>query len=185
MKLDLTPYEIADAFPQEVREYCPSIIQKLELSMLKYRSLMRRLELFNQLDFEGKVYKVEGFYMETLAKCYITLFYYSNGQDWINKYKRCLDLIKSKNTDMIEDQAAIQWAKAQPIETMFSFEKPRRTGKRLMAICPFHTEKSPSFVVYRDQNKFHCFGCSVQGDAIDFFMKINKVSFKQAIQSMQ
>ena len=41
----------------------------------------------------------------------------------------------------------------------------RRAGKLLKGLCPFHQEKSPSFVVYPDEGRYHCFGCAKSGDA--------------------
>jgi len=52
--------------------------------------------------------------------------------------------------------------------------KLRQQGKnRLVGLCPFHREKSGSFTVYADSNRFHCFGCAVSGSAIDFISRMN------------
>ena len=56
-----------------------------------------------------------------------------------------------------------------------------KTGKNFKACCPFHTEKTPSFIVYADQNRYHCFGCQAHGDFIDLIMKLDNVSFKEAV----
>ncbi len=57
----------------------------------------------------------------------------------------------------------------------------RRHGKQLMGLCPFHTEKTPSFAVNEDKGVFHCFGCGEAGDAVSFIEKIEGVDFKGAI----
>lgn len=56
----------------------------------------------------------------------------------------------------------------------------RRAGATLKACCPFHDERSPSFTVNERRNKFHCFGCGADGDAIDFLHRHLKVSFVEA-----
>lgn len=175
MKMELTAYEIADAFPAEVREYCPKAIQAMELKLIVKRSKLRELEISNH-----------SVWVKSIGAMIISALYPTAIQRQIDQYKRCLELIKIKNKDQwVEDATALRWAKAQPIEGLYSFEKPRKHGNRIMAICPFHQEKTGSFVIYRDKNKFHCFGCGIQGDAVDFFMKLNKVNFKQAVEGLQ
>ena len=57
----------------------------------------------------------------------------------------------------------------------------RKTGKVHKACCPFHQDKTPSFTVYEDSNRFICFGCGERGDAIDFIMKLRNLTFKEAL----
>lgn len=53
--------------------------------------------------------------------------------------------------------------------------------KRGKALCPFHAENTPSFMVNRDRHTFHCFGCGERGDVIYFIMKLKGISFKDAL----
>ena len=55
---------------------------------------------------------------------------------------------------------------------------------KLVGKCPFHDEKTPSFVIYPDDKGFHCFGCQANGDVITFFMKINDCDFKTAVEKL-
>jgi DNA primase len=55
-------------------------------------------------------------------------------------------------------------------------------GSALKALCPFHSEKTPSFSVNRDRQSFHCFGCGVGGDVFGFVMRIENVAFPEAIR---
>lgn len=57
----------------------------------------------------------------------------------------------------------------------------KKTGRRFTAICPFHSDKDPSLSVSPDKGFFHCFGCGAGGNAINFVMKIEDVSFREAL----
>ena len=58
----------------------------------------------------------------------------------------------------------------------------RRAGRDLKGLCPFHNEKTPSFVVYDDH--FHCFGCGAHGDVIGFVMRQEGLSFPEAVERL-
>ena len=51
-------------------------------------------------------------------------------------------------------------------------------------LCPFHHEKTPSFSVIRDKQFFYCFGCKAGGNAANFLMKTEKVSFPEAVEML-
>jgi hypothetical protein len=58
----------------------------------------------------------------------------------------------------------------------------KRSGSgRFVGLCPFHSEKTPSFTVYPD-NKFHCFGCGEHGDAIEFLRKLHGLSYFETLE---
>jgi hypothetical protein len=60
--------------------------------------------------------------------------------------------------------------------------KLKKAGRAYKTLCPFHEDKNPSFYVYPDSNRFICYGCGERGDAIDFIMKLKRVSFKEALE---
>ncbi|WP_051328437.1 DNA primase [Desulfatirhabdium butyrativorans] len=60
----------------------------------------------------------------------------------------------------------------------------RKTGKSFIGLCPFHAEKTPSFTVSPDKQRFHCFGCGEGGDAITFVMKHEGISFMDAVRRL-
>ena len=57
-------------------------------------------------------------------------------------------------------------------------------GGRFKALCPFHSEKTPSFHVSRDRQTFHCFGCDKGGDVFTFLQDIEGIGFREALQNL-
>lgn len=58
----------------------------------------------------------------------------------------------------------------------------KKAGRNFKALCPFHHEKSPSFVVSPDKQIFHCFGCGAGGDVFSFIMKNERMDFPEAVK---
>jgi len=58
----------------------------------------------------------------------------------------------------------------------------KRTGQNFKACCPFHSEKTPSFIVNPDKQIFHCFGCGVGGNVFSFLMKQEKRDFREVVE---
>ncbi|NIY93092.1 DNA primase [Vibrio diazotrophicus] len=62
--------------------------------------------------------------------------------------------------------------------------KLKKKGKNYGACCPFHNEKTPSFSVSQEKQFYHCFGCGVHGNAIDFMMEYERLEFPEAIEEL-
>lgn len=68
------------------------------------------------------------------------------------------------------------------VETISSYIPLKRVGRSFKAVCPFHHEKTPSFIVNPDKQIFHCFGCGVGGNVINFVMRQERMEFPEAIR---
>lgn len=66
-------------------------------------------------------------------------------------------------------------------ELISSYIPLKKAGRNFKAPCPFHNEKTPSFLVSPDKQIFHCFGCGEGGNALGFLMKYERLDFKEAI----
>lgn len=60
----------------------------------------------------------------------------------------------------------------------------KKSANNFFACCPFHNEKSPSFSVSQNKQFYHCFGCGAHGNAIDFVMQYDHLSFPEAIENL-
>lgn len=63
-----------------------------------------------------------------------------------------------------------------------SYVTLKRAGSNMHGLCPFHSEKTPSFTVFSKTNSFYCFGCGSGGDAITFVMKAENLDYPSAVE---
>lgn len=69
-------------------------------------------------------------------------------------------------------------------EVLSSHLNLQRSGSAYKALCPFHEEKTPSFMIQKGDSHYHCFGCGAHGDAIAFLMTHVKMGFTEAAESL-
>ncbi len=70
------------------------------------------------------------------------------------------------------------------VDVIGNFVELRKAGANYKANCPFHGEKTPSFVVSPSKQIYHCFGCGVGGDSIKFVMELEKLTYPEAIEKL-
>ena len=70
------------------------------------------------------------------------------------------------------------------VELIGSYIPLKKTGANYKALCPFHNEKTPSFVVTPNKQIFHCFGCHQGGNALSFVMKHERLEFAEAVRAL-
>lgn len=68
------------------------------------------------------------------------------------------------------------------VDLVGSYVQLKRKGRLYGGLCPFHSEKTPSFYVYPDTQSFYCFGCGAGGSAINFAEKINNIGYVEAVK---
>ncbi|NQT22923.1 MAG: DNA primase [Candidatus Omnitrophica bacterium] len=86
-------------------------------------------------------------------------------------------LIPNEIIDSILDKIDI-------VEVISSHIPLKKIGRNFKAPCPFHNEKTPSFVVSPEKQIYHCFGCGQGGNAIGFLVKYDKLSFPEAVRML-
>src|SRR5258708_31199766 len=80
------------------------------------------------------------------------------------------------------DQVAEVREKIDIVSLIQEFVPLKKTGSNFKALCPFHSEKSPSFVVSPERQIWHCFGCGKGGDVYTFLMEYEHLEFPEALQ---
>jgi len=67
-------------------------------------------------------------------------------------------------------------------DTVSRYVSLQRAGRLYKGLCPFHSERSPSFMVYPETQSYYCFGCGAGGDVIKFTMEMNSLSYIEAVR---
>lgn len=82
--------------------------------------------------------------------------------------------ISQKTIDLIKDTADI-------VDVVSEFVPLQAAGKNMKGLCPFHSEKTPSFFVSKERQIFNCFGCGEKGNSVTFIQKYKNMSFVEAL----
>jgi len=80
------------------------------------------------------------------------------------------------------DQIEEVLMKTDIVELIGEHVRLKRAGRNFKALCPFHSEKTPSFIVSPERQIFKCFGCGIGGNAIKFLMEYEKMEFGEALR---
>jgi DNA primase len=73
-------------------------------------------------------------------------------------------------------------ARLDIIDVISDYIELKRSGRNYKGLCPFHSEKTPSFMVSSEKQLFHCFGCGTGGDSVNFVMKYENLSFAESLR---
>jgi DNA primase len=73
---------------------------------------------------------------------------------------------------------------ASIVDVISGYVQLRKRGRNYIGLCPFHSEKTPSFTVSEDKQIFHCFGCHAGGNVFKFLMDYEKISFIESVQEL-
>lgn len=171
----LSNREILDAFPDEILDIVPTVIKELEERLEPLKQQLREIVNSNYTDFD-----------KTFLCRVVTLNSgLENDVNRLQELKKLYKIASLKPSDSKEDfTEKVLKAKQFPIKELYSFEKQNLYGNKIRSSCPFHTDKTPSFYIYKT-NTFHCFSCGASGDSIAFFMKLHNKKFVEAVNALQ
>jgi hypothetical protein len=114
-------------------------------------------------------------------------------QDYAQACRKALETIKNKPSQqqpsrMSHTQIYIPRLKEQTdiVAIVSQYTTLKKSGRNYTALCPFHSEKHPSFYVYPGRQTWHCFGaCNTGGDVISFVMRVEGCDFRRACEKLQ
>lgn len=85
---------------------------------------------------------------------------------------------------ILEESIELVRNSANIVDVVGQYVQLRKKGKNFWGVCPFHTEKTPSFSVHAEKQIFHCFGCHAGGNVFKFLMDYKKISYPEAIEEL-
>jgi DNA primase len=85
---------------------------------------------------------------------------------------------------MARDAVAEVRDRTEIVDLVSGYVQLKKTGRSYKGLCPFHQEKTPSFIVFPESGNFHCFGCGRGGDVFTFYMGVEHVEFREALQEL-
>jgi len=87
------------------------------------------------------------------------------------------DSIPEEKITEIRERASI-------VEVISDFVSLKKSGKNYLGLCPFHSERTPSFTVNEEKGIFHCFGCGAGGNIFNFLMRASHLNFPEAVKEL-
>src|SRR3990172_2226962 len=79
--------------------------------------------------------------------------------------------------DRVKQQADI-------VRVVGEYVRLKKSGQNFTGLCPFHSEKTPSFAVHPVKQMYYCFGCNKGGDIFNFVMEMDKITFPEAVRAV-
>lgn len=139
------------------------LVKRFDVETLRHEISGARKRLAGEYDLDWQHY-----YSDYIKACQLAIdIQYEPRPAKSPQYRESIESIKSR-IDLVD--------------YIGQYVKLRKTGNKFQGLCPFHADKkSPSFTVYPGSG-WHCFGCQVSGDLIDFVVKYKNVSVKEAIE---
>lgn len=182
--------ELLEIFP-EAKELIPVKIMEYEDER---ESIINNIHLFQQTvkEIATKEQKDE-FFVWFWGYAYLKYFYAPRLVEidrYLFRLKRQQSLINGEK-HIYYDKLA-EWENKKKIAANYPLvelaepylQKIRQSGNRLNALCPIHSEKTASFFIFINTNNFKCFGCGATGDSITFLMKMESLSFSEAVRRL-
>lgn len=168
--LEIPPTKWAKEFPEGKEMVAELYLEKTNQLEELRRQAKVHLDRLSTVDSDTRMW----------GETFVDIYYGNPARElkkqlnWLKRYLACFIADRTEITEEV-----IQRAREVPLSDLIPDLK-LKSGK-LVRCCPFHEEKTPSFVVFKE-NKYHCFGCGEHGNPIDYVMKTQNLIFLQAVK---
>lgn len=173
-----TDRELLEIFPEAKYIFTVKMTELMEERERIHLAIRRRLAAIKNSISDEASRQIQKNLLEILNRSHI---------EKINRHIKWLERLqfiaqKRKIKGGVTDEE-IQHALATPIQDVLK-QKFQKSGNKLIGLCPFHKEKTPSFYIYTRNNSFYCYGCQTGGDAINLIRKLHNLNFVQAVKCL-
>lgn len=187
----LTPRQLADA----INDIDSVNIARQRLSLLEIYLYPYR-EQFQDIQSDPDYDDTTRMFLGKVTKFYLVCDPEFKEYEFLKKYLSIIDAryagglvagledFEPDDLPRAREDLDVERAKQVAIADLYDFQKARRGSQRTMALCPFHRERTPSFVIYHDTNSYYCFSCAAAGDSIKFIMDLNGMDFVSAVKHL-
>lgn len=178
-----TDKELLEIFP-EAKEIIPIKIKEIKEEIQEKKSVIEsRLKKLYSL----KTDEISEFFGEKLIEMFFIpeLNVLEKRCFRLNRFQQLLKP-KTKRSKWFNFSEKIETAKSNSIEEIARDKlELKKVGGNFVCLCPFHEERTPSFYLYPETNRFYCFGCQAKGDIIDLTKELYCLDFKEAVEFLQ
>lgn len=173
----LSAFQLAQAFPKEqqlAKNRLRQLRKNLDIYKIKIGNIMK-----DNIPDDDKFVSIA--FLKAFMKCDKDF----KEAEMLYKYLKLCPTTPVINKEPVKTEPLkVEQAKQFLLQELFDLQKPRETSSTITCCCPFHYERTPSFVIYKKSNKFHCFSCGEGGDSIHFMMKLYNIDFKSAVRRL-
>lgn len=177
----ISEYEALITFKDEFIEIYKEKIKDLNQQL---KAIDKTLDNINQLPILKSKKRLYSMFAITFLSTDLENKY--NERERFKKLMTRHDGINSKN-NLKQTKLSIlpvELARNVPIFDLYAFDKAKHGQKNIVVSCPFHQDRTPSFAINKEKNKFKCFSCGKHGDSIQFIMDLKNISFVEAVRAI-
>ncbi len=175
--LKITEKELLNIFPELQTDIIPTKMDELAEGRIDITNEIKKTLQYYNLRFPKDFWFLRIWIKNTLVKELLLL------EKQIGYFEHLKFLASHKKISFDFSDKSRKEALLYPIQNIISNQtKIRKSGRNLIATCPLHQEKTPSFYIYLNTNSFYCFGCNHGGDSITLVKKMLNLSFPEAIK---
>ena len=186
---EITPEIAIEMFGEDAREpVCDNLTRYCLAWQSKKKEIAELERIIPTLPVVEGPISLRGLYEVMLPKMQHELYRI----EWhIHRLQYCLELLEQKNIFTkpadIPGHIDVEALKDRldAVDVISKWVELRQNGRAHKGRCPFHKDRSPSFVVYPEDKRWWCFACSEGGDTITFIQKIRNCGFREAVAELQ
>lgn len=167
------------------KDELPSICRAKIIELNQSRKRLEKAQGFRKIIIKSwpEILKCE---LHALVGAYSLQAEATNIDAWVKYWRNLNPERKRRNFKKSGfSDSDLEKARNYPIENLLPVPpRPAGAGK-LKTLCPFHEERSPSFIIYTNENSAHCYGCGLHfNNALDFLMRLEELNFKEVMRRL-